>query len=64
MGLFPKVINALLGSSFSGQRQTGRLATTHTHALAHQLHISKIYAAGQAVKKLLEEMDRKIAVPK
>src|SRR6185437_15334227 len=48
---FPKVMNALLGSSFSGQRQTGRHATTHTHALAHQLHISKIYAAEQTVKK-------------
>jgi len=47
-------MNALLGSSFSGQRQTGRHATTHTHALAHQLHISKIYAAEQTVKKLLE----------
>ncbi|HZS26775.1 MAG TPA: hypothetical protein VFB76_06065 [Candidatus Angelobacter sp.] len=54
MGLFPKIMKALLGSSFSSQRQTGRLATTHTHVLAHQLHISKIYAVGQTVKKLLE----------
>jgi hypothetical protein len=64
MGLFPKVMKALLGSSFSGQRQTGRHATTHTHALAHQLHNCKIYASEQAVKKLLKGMYRKIAVPK
>src|SRR5437588_8040836 len=32
------------GNSFSGQRQAGRLATTNTHALAHQLHWKKVHA--------------------
>jgi hypothetical protein len=31
-----------LGSSFSGQRHSGHLATTHTHALSNNCHAKKV----------------------